>query len=315
MKKYLLLIIVLILSINVSVAQSLAWRFVAMGDTRGTSNLDPINTTVLPEIAVEIVRQHAEFVIVVGDLAYVGSQPFFSNWKNIMAPVYNAGIPVLPVLGNHDANDLTSYLNLFSADIPTNGPAGEKYRTFAFRNKNVLMIGMDNYVTPARVNQSWLNNVLAQNTLPHVFVYAHQPAFKVNHADCMDDYPSNRDVFWQSLIDNNCKIYFSGHDHMYDRLRAGGIYQMIVGMGGAPLHTGTYPYNGSNSNWNPVKQYHEAQFGYSLITIDDLTVTIEFWRRQSSAVGAVYSPTDIWSYTIPATRPATPKGLKTDGIY
>ena len=287
-------------------AQSLAFKFVAMGDTRGTSTSDPINLTVLPEIANEIVRQQAAFTIVVGDLAYVGSQPFFMNWKDIMSPVYDAHIPVYPVLGNHDANDLTSYLYLFGPDIPMNGPAGEIQRTYFVQYYNTLIVGMDNYVTPARVNQAWLNAVFATNTLPHVFVFAHQPAFKMNHTDCMDDYPANRDAFWQSLINEGSKIYFCGHDHFYDRLQAGGIYQMCVGMGGAPLHT-TYSYNGSNSSWNPVNKSHAAAFGYVLVTVDMLDVTVEFWRRQSAGV---YTATDVWSYTLAAPKPSPPSKLK-----
>lgn len=283
---------------------SQSWKFVAMGDTRGASSIDPINVPILTEIANEIVRQNAEFVIVVGDLVYSGAYTPFYNWKDIMSPVYQAGIPVMPVLGNHDTSDINSYLQLFKNDVPTNGPAGEKYRTFAFYHKNVLMIGMDNYVTSARVNQTWLNTVLSQNTLPHIFVYAHQPAFKVNHADCMDDYPANRDTFWNSLISSGCKIYFCGHDHMYDRLKAGGIYQMIVGNGGAPLHTGNYAYDGNNSSWAPVRQYHSAVYGYSLITINNLTVTIQSYERQSAGV---YMVKDNWSYSIPSNKPTSPR--------
>lgn len=297
----------LMLCVNVCIAQSLAFKFVAFGDTRGTSTSDPINLTVLPEIANEIVRQQASFTIVVGDLAYVGSQPFFMNWKDIMSPVYDAHIPVYPVLGNHDANDVTSYLYLFGPDLPMNGPTNEKQRTFFVQYYNTLIVGMDNYVTSARVNQTWLNAVFATNTLPHVFVFAHQPAFKVNHADCMDDYPSNRDVFWQSLINEGAKIYFCGHDHMYDRLQAGGIYQMIVGMGGAPLHTGTYPYNGNNSSWNPVNKSHAAAFGYVLVTVDMMDVTVEFWRRQSANV---YTATDRWNYTITNVVIQPPSNLR-----
>jgi len=278
-----------------------------MGDTRGTSSSDPLNESIMSEIANEIVRQQAEFVIVVGDLAYSGSYTWFSNWKTVMAPVYQAGIPVFPVLGNHDVNDITSYLSLFKNDLPTNGPAGETYRTFAYYHKNVLLIGMDNYVTPARVNQTWLNQVLAQNKLPHVFVYAHQPAFKANHTDCMDDYPANRDVFWTSLINSGCKIYLCGHDHFYDRLKAGGIYQMIVGNGGAPINS-SYSYNGNNSSWNPVNQYHAAQYGYILVTIDGYKVTVSMFER----VGAgIYTEKDKWSYLVPDPHPFPPQNMRT----
>lgn len=290
--------------------EAASWKFIAMGDTRGTGTTDAINVPVLTEIANEIVSQNPDFVIVVGDLVYSGAYTPFYNWKTIMSPVYQAGIPVMPVLGNHDVSDINSYLTLFKNDVPTNGPSGETYRTFAFYHKNVLMIGMDNYVTSARVNQTWLNQILSQNKLPHVFVYAHQPAFKANHADCMDDYPIDRDIFWNSLITNKCKIYFCGHDHFYDRLKAGGIYQMIVGNGGAPIYT-SYSYNGNNSSWSPVNQYHSTKFGYTLITIDDLTVTISLYERPDVVSPPTsYIKKDTWTYTLPSSKPTSPTNLR-----
>ena len=45
--------------------------------------------------------------------------------------VYNAGIPVYPVMGNHEINAVPAFTNAFGADIPNNGPPGEINRTYA----------------------------------------------------------------------------------------------------------------------------------------------------------------------------------------
>ncbi|HEY5911157.1 MAG TPA: metallophosphoesterase [Verrucomicrobiae bacterium] len=296
-------------------AQTTKWRFIAFGDTRGSGSTDPINTTILTELAAQVVSQQPEFVIVPGDLAYAGSLANFQAWTNLMATVYQAGIGVYPVLGNHDANDPASFVQVFGSFLPDNGPAGEVNRTYAFTCGNVLILGLDTYVNVGRVNQQWIDNALAANTFPHVFAFGHMPAFKANHADCLDDYPSQRDAFWSSLKQAGARVYFCGHDHFYDHMRvddgdgdsANDVHQLIVGGGGAPLYT-TFAYDGVNSIWSPVGVFHENQYGYTVVEVDGLTVTLTAYHR----IGAnAYAPAgDSWTYTIggPAL-PAAPTGL------
>lgn len=311
----LVLCAVVILASGSALAQT-KWKFIAVGDTRGTSSSDIINTPVLTEIANEIVAQQAAFVLVPGDLAYSGSLTAFQTWKNIMAPVYNAGIGVFPIVGNHDANAVSAFLQVFGPDLPDNGPSGEVNRTYAFTYNNVLILGLDTELNPGRVNQPWLDAMLAQNTLPHIFVFGHRPAFKANHTDCLDDYPTQRDSFWSSLKNSGATAYFCGHDHFYDHMRVGDgdgdpnndVHQMIVGCGGAPFHT-TYAYDGANTSWTPAGVYHEEQYGYTVIEIDGLNVSVSFYHRTGPNH---YVPTsDVWSYTVSAgpTSPEPPTQL------
>jgi hypothetical protein len=142
-------------------------------------------------------------------------------------------------------------------------------------------------VNPHRVNTNWVVSVLATNTRPHVFAFGHDPAFKVNHTDCLDDYLAYRDMFWNSLSNAHGRIYFAGHDHFYDHMRlddgdgdaANDLHQLIVGSGGAPLSDDVYPYNGSNSGWTPVRQLHEQQYGYVIVEIDGYTSTSTWHHR------------------------------------
>jgi fibronectin type 3 domain-containing protein len=287
------------------------WKFIAVGDTRGDGV--PINTTILPEIANEIVRQRATFVIVPGDLVNSGSSENFQSWKDLMGPVYSAGIKVYPVLGNHDDNDVLGFISAFGADIPNNGPTGEIDRTYAIEYDNVLVLALDTYVNSGRVNQTWVNEKLIANTRPHVFAFGHMPAFKANHTDCLDDYPTQRNTFWNSLKNAGSTVYFCGHDHFYDHMRVddgddnpyNDVHQMIVGGGGAPLYT-SYAYDGVNAPWTPKNVYHENQFGYTLVEVDGNTITMTYYHRSASNT---YLPTsDVWTYTV-GTPPAPPTGL------
>ena len=217
------------------------WKFMVYGDTRGTSV--GINTNVLRGLAQETTNIHPDFVLVPGDLANSGSTNWFLAWSNIMAPVYQAGIGVYPVMGSHDTNDVPAWRAVFGPDLPDNGPPGEVDRTYALIHKNALVLALDTERTVSRVNLPWVNDALTNNTKPHVFAMGHQPAFHVYHDDCLDDYPAARNAFWNMLSNANCKIYFCGHDHFYDHIRlddgdgddGNDVHQMIVGTGGCAV--------------------------------------------------------------------------------
>ena len=302
--------ILLLIATTVLYAGAAPWRFIAVGDTRGSSSTTPINSEILPEIANQIVNQGAKFVIVPGDLVYSGSSANFQSWRNLMGPVYQAGIKVYPVLGNHDANDVSGFISTFGTDIPDNGPTGEIDRTYAIEHDNVLVLALDNYRNLGRVNQAWVDETLNANTRPHVFAFGHMPAFKANHADCLDDYPTQRDAFWNSLKNAGATVYFCGHDHFYDHMRVddgdgnpdNDVHQMIVGGGGAPLYT-TYAYNGANAPWTPVNLFHENQYGYTLVVVDGNTITMTFYHR--TAPNTYLPTTDIWTYTVGTPNPPT----------
>ncbi len=292
-------------------AQDQKWTFVVFGDSRGTGTSDPINKPILTELAraTANLSPRPAFVLVPGDLVYAGNLSFFQSWTNIMAPVYQAGIGVYPVIGNHDSSDVNAFKAVFGRDLPDNGPPGETNRTYALCYSNALVLVLDEYISAHRVNQPWVNAVLATNTRPHVFAMGHEPAFKLNHTDCLDDYPSNRNVFWTSLRDSGCRLYFAGHDHFYDHIRLddqdgnpdNDVHQMIVGTAGAPFHSDDR-YNGNNAPWTPVRLRHEAQYGYVLVELDGLNVTATWYHRiapNSYAPGG-----DVFSYTVPDPRPA-----------
>lgn len=159
-----------------------------------------------------------------------------------------------------------------------------------------------------RVNQAWVDTQLAANTNPHIFVFGHEPAFKAQHSDCLDDYPTNRDTFWAGIEDACGRTYFCGHDHFYDHARVdddgdpgNDIRRYIVGTAGAPLRNWSPPYDGNNSGMTVEQIYHAEQHGYVLGEIDRLDATLTWMER----VGAgTFSAQEVWSYTA-VPEPAT----------
>jgi hypothetical protein len=189
--------------------------------------------------------------------------------------------------------------------------------TYSFTEENVFVAVLDQYADPQRVNQAWLDAQLAANTQPHVFFLGHEPAFKLHHADCLDDHPSDRDAFWESIEAEGGRTYFAGHDHFYDHTRLNDgdgnldddIHQFVVGTAGAPLRDWEINYDGENSYWVPQSVLHEKEYGYVVVEIDGLDVTLT-WKHRTAP--GVYEPGgDQFSYTIAAeTTAQTPDQQK-----
>ena len=239
------------------------WRFVVACDSRDDETeskrddddpgYDGVNNGRLQEIADAIIGEKAEFVVFPGDLVTNGTTAELERWRygdafgnNLIKDVYDAGITVMPVRGNHEssaANWETVFVDF----------------TYYMEHRNAIFIGLDVYIEAHEVNQEWLDDVLAGNTRQHVFVFTHEPAFKVNHVDCLGQVPHDdeRNTFWETLeAEPGCRLYFCGHDHFYDHLKAvktvdpdpeTEVHQMLVGTAGAPL-ADDGAYNGVNGD-------------------------------------------------------------------
>jgi hypothetical protein len=220
-----------------------------------------------------------------------------------MQPVYDAGIGVYAVRGNHDVGEpvgVTAW-NKVLGYLPDNGPAGEKNLTYSVTHKNALIISLDQYIRLRRVNQAWLDTQLAANTKPHIFVFGHEPAFKARHSACLDDYVAERNAFWASIEKAGGRTYFCGHDHLYNHARVDGdgdpsndIHQYIVGTAGAPLRGWSGDYDGDNNDYTVENIYYSKEYGYVLVEIAGLDVTLTWIERIDAGK---YKAKEVWSYT------------------
>ena len=176
-----------------------AWKFAVVADTQGNRKSDAekpyINEEILTIIAADIVGEKPAFVLVAGDLVTgwlnKGGADYaaqFAAWKEVMRPVYEAGIRIYPIRGNHEdgperlalpplpakleppegsqAAIKAAFRQAFDQDyIPQNGPAGEEGLTYGFSYKNARILGLDEYVRHQhKVNQAWLAAQVASIT-------------------------------------------------------------------------------------------------------------------------------------------------------
>jgi DNA repair exonuclease SbcCD nuclease subunit len=314
--------------------QPALWKFAVISDTQGDNreknNKSCINNTVLQTIVEDIVRENPDFVLVAGDLVNGwfrnGETDYaiqYANWKEAMKSVYQAGIQVYPVRGNHDSGPervalppLPSHLeppadalirlkeafrkSFPESYIPKNGPAEEKGLTYSFTHKNAFIIGLDQYSgSEHKVNQDWLNSQLGANKSLHVFVYGHEPAFDKDHKDNLAFYPKERDTFWNSIGRAGGHIYFCGHEHLYSRAMVSDssgnrIHQIVAGTGGGVLRASGI----IKDNKRVEEEYSNGNHhGYILVTVEGPRVTI-VWRAMVQENSIItWSVLDSFSYS------------------
>ncbi|MCX5817810.1 MAG: metallophosphoesterase [Proteobacteria bacterium] len=256
----LLAVIIWALGAPLCFAGSDVWKFVIFGDTR---HPDPMTATGvshrLPELSQAIAAEKPELVFFYGDFingyyTHKHSPLFrkyrlqFDNWLAAMKPVYDRGIPVYVIRGNHeygaeglpDLELFRIYEEYFANKMPQNGPEDAKGLTFSVVHRGAKFIGLDQYVGEkgeVNMNLMWLKAELANNSHPFIFVYAHAPAFRVMKARSHPfDFFNNhkqRDTLWGMLKEYRAPVYFCGHDHLYSRSQKDGIFHVCAGNGGA----------------------------------------------------------------------------------
>ncbi len=283
------------------------------GHPREGLDRDGVNVTGLSQLNAAMMKEKPEFILFSGDV--VGGaktddeqRSQFKTWMEVMKPVYDAGIKVLTVRGNHEmhcphANDI--WRETFSGKYanPGGGPEGEEDMTFALPYKNALIVGFDQFQSDTpKINQPWLDSVLAKNKKPHIFLFAHKMAFRAgNHVDGMELDQTARDAFWNSLAKAGGRTYFCGHDHYYDHATVTGpglsednaIHQFIVGTAGAPF---VHKKNdgGGDGVWTVKHLSHvEDRLGYLVVDVDGKKATLTFKAQDA---GGNFVPVDTWSY-------------------
>ncbi len=296
-------------------ADAQSWKFFVCSDTQSASYVVPVDTNILGEFAAVVAAERPAFVLCAGDLVNVATVENYAIWTNVMSPVYEAGIPIYPVMGNHDVQDLPPFCYQFLGAIsrlPT-FDAVEKNYAFTWSNALFLMVETDYPLTPHRVNQRWLEAVLATNSAPLVFAVGHEPAFKNNaHRDLLDNAPEERDAFWSALGRAHCRIYFCGHDHCYNHARVddgdgdpeNDVHQIVLGSIGGYLYPGA-GYDGTNTLWTPVSIFRQDLHGFVEVRVDGNGVS-SIWRPRI-APGIFQASSEVFTYAAEPPRVRGPR--------
>jgi hypothetical protein len=194
-------------------------KFAAIGDN-GTGDRPQY------EIGEQMTKAHATFafdlVIMLGDNMYGGQKPsdFVKKFEQPYAALLAAGVKFQASLGNHDRPENVNYK-------PYN-MNGQRYYTYV-RN-NVRFFALDStLMDPPQA--AWLDASLRDAREDWKICYFHHPLYSnaSRHGSSVDLRLLLEPVF----LRHGVNVVFSGHDHVYERVKPQkGIYYFVSGSAG-----------------------------------------------------------------------------------
>ena len=178
------------------------------------------------EVGARMVERHGVFpfdmVIMLGDNMYGSQQPadFVQKFEKPYAPLLSGGVRFYAALGNHDRQSNASY-------APFN-MGGERYYTYVRQNVRFFVLD-SNYFDPAQ--RTWIEAALKAATEDWKICYFHHPLYSDGgrHGSEVD----LRVQLEPLLVKYGVQVVFSGHDHIYERIKPQqGIHYFVSGAAG-----------------------------------------------------------------------------------
>lgn len=195
-------------------------RFAVIGDS-GTGGRQQY------EVAqqMEAYRQKVnfDFVIMLGDNIYGGHSPadFTRKFEVPYKPLLDAGVKFYASLGNHDNPDDERLYKPFNM-------GGQRY--YFFKKGDVAFFALDsNYMDPAQL--SWVEQNLRDSQAKWKICFFHHPLYSdgKSHGPDMDLRARLAPIFQRYGVN----AVFSGHEHVYERMRPeNNTYYFILGNSG-----------------------------------------------------------------------------------
>lgn len=178
------------------------------------------------EVAREMERYHEkfpfDFVIMLGDNIYGRHSPedFVRKFQEPYKPLLNQDVKFYASLGNHDRRNERFY-KLFNMD-------GRNYYTF--KKGNARFFALDsNYMNPEQLD--WLQNQLKASNAQWKICFFHHPLYSdaKYHGPDLDLRAQLIPLFEKYGVN----VVFSGHDHVYERIKPqNGTYYFVMGSSG-----------------------------------------------------------------------------------
>lgn len=178
------------------------------------------------EVAQQMATAHATFafemVVMLGDNMY-GSQErndFVQKFEQPYRLLLAVGVQFFAALGNHD-NQMNRYYKAFNM-------GGERYYTYAKKNVRFFVLDSDALDTK---QIEWIQGALKSSVDDWKICYFHHPLYSdgAKHGPSVDLRVILEPIFTKYGVN----VVFSGHDHIYERIKPQkGIYYFVSGAGG-----------------------------------------------------------------------------------
>ncbi|HZS29165.1 MAG TPA: metallophosphoesterase [Candidatus Angelobacter sp.] len=200
--------------------QAKSVRFAVIGDS-GTGDREQYDVAREMETYWQAVK--FDFVIMLGDNIYGSHSPrdFVKKFEKPYAALLNGGVKFYASLGNHDdPNDERLYK-------PFN-MGGQRY--YAFRKGDVAFFALDsNYMDPKQLE--WVDQTLKNSAGKWKICFFHHPLYNDgrHHGADVDLRSQLLPLFERYSVD----AVFSGHEHVYERMKPeNNIYYFVLGNSG-----------------------------------------------------------------------------------
>jgi len=194
-------------------------KFAAIGDN-GTGDKPQY------DIASQMSSWHGKFpfemVMMLGDNMYGSQKPkdFVEKFENPYKPLLEAGVKFYAALGNHDNQS-----NRFYKPWNMNG---ERYYAYTKRNVKFFVLDSD-YMDPKQLQ--WIDDELKASRDDWKIVYFHHPLYSSGgrHGSEVDLRVTLEPLF----VKYGVNVVYSGHDHVYERVKPQkAIYYFVSGSAG-----------------------------------------------------------------------------------
>ena len=179
-----------------------------------------------------------------------------SDSRDLISKVLAQDYPWYPAVGNHEleSEKYMNYIRQYNKggttlpNVVRKGPTGCEETTYSFdwNNSHFVVlnqyfdgksdVGTDGDIVPELL--AWLENDLASNTKPIIFVSGHEPLIpmpdmdngKIRHqGNSLDQYPNRAHSFYQLLMKYNVTAYICGHTHCTSISKINGLWQIDAG--------------------------------------------------------------------------------------
>jgi predicted MPP superfamily phosphohydrolase len=180
------------------------------------------------QMAAQIARTHQSFkfplVILVGDNLYGSERPqdFRQKFELPYKPLLDAGVKFQASLGNHDSREQREY--------PPFNMDGKLYYSFKAPSQSARFFALEStYMEPQQI--VWFEKELRASTDDWKIVYFHHSLYCSAGRHGSD--VQLREKLEPLIVNYNVTVVFTGHDHVYERVKPQkGVTYFVVGSTG-----------------------------------------------------------------------------------
>lgn len=226
--------------------------FILIGDTQRTGfaeqyflfreSNDSVQFVLFDSIA--SLKKEPAFILHLGDMVFDGSSE--SDWKYFDASterIRDAGIPLIPILGNHEmygdslerAKNLNSRFKNFK---------DSSWKAFVFNNIGIILLNSNEELSTYDTEKQkiffnyYLKKYESDSKIKCIIVATHHPPYTNGTGIGFEESDYVQNYFAERFITSKKPgLFFSGHCHNYEHLLKSDKHFIVSGSGGGPRRT------------------------------------------------------------------------------